>query len=109
MRRGFAAAVLAIAVAAVSAPRAYGPADWPQFRGPGADGLADQFTLPATWSATSNVSWVTPIPGRGWSSPIVWGSRVYVTSAVNAGGFKEPATGIYGNDYAADLQAQGLS
>jgi outer membrane protein assembly factor BamB len=109
MRMKFPAALLAIALAAVSAPRAYGPADWPQFRGAGAAGLADQFTLPVSWSATTNVAWMTPIPGRGWSSPIVWGSRVYVTSAVNAGGFKEPATGIYGNDYAADLTAQGLS
>ena len=49
------------------------------------------------------------VPGRGWSSPIVWGDRVYVTTAVNAGSFKAASTGIYGNDYAAELKKQGLS
>ena len=103
-----AAAALILALAVVSAARAVGPTDWPQFRGHSAAGNADQFTLPLTWSATQNVAWASPIPGRGWSSPIVWGNRVYVTSAVNAGGFKEPSTGIFGNDYVAELMAQGL-
>ncbi len=84
-------------------------AAWPQFRGAGAAGVADAATLPVTFSPTENVSWVTEIPGRGWSSPIVWGDRVFVTAAVNAGSFKAPSTGIYGNDYAAELTAQGLS
>lgn len=104
-----AAASVILVAAALSAPRAAGPTDWPQFRGHEAAGLADQFALPTTWSTTTNVAWVTTIPGRGWSSPIVWGERVYVTSAVSAGAFKEPSTGIFGNDYAAELQRQGLS
>lgn len=110
MKRSFAAAamVLAMAAAQASSPRAAGPLDWPQFRGTAASGLADQFALPTTWSAKDNVAWVTEIPGRGWSSPIVWQDRVYVTSAVNTGGFKEPSTGIYGNDYATQLTQQGL-
>ena len=49
------------------------------------------------------------MPGRGWSSPIVWGDQVIVTSAVGSGAFKQPSPGIYGNDYVADLQKQGLS
>ena len=39
-------------------------------------------TPPASWSTTDNIAWVNAIPGRGWSSPIVWGGRVFVTSAV---------------------------
>ena len=49
------------------------------------------------------------LPGRGWSSPIVGGDRVFVTSAVNKGEFKAASTGIYGNDYVAELQKQGAS
>jgi outer membrane protein assembly factor BamB len=56
-----------------------------------------------------NVAWVTEVPGRGWSSPIVWRGRVFVTSAVNSGRFKVGSKGIYGNDYAAELAKQGLS
>ena len=42
---------------------------WPQFRGPGGQGHATATGLPLTWSETENVTWRTPIPGRGWSSP----------------------------------------
>jgi len=55
------------------------------------------------------VAWVADIPGRGWSSPIVWRDRVFLTTAVNDGAFKAPSTGIFGNDYAAELAKQGLS
>ena len=87
---------------------AWAPTDWPQFRGPDASGVADASTLPLRWSTTENVAWVTEIPGRGWSSPVVLGSRVFVTAAINAGSFKAPSTGIYGNDLAAELMKQGL-
>jgi hypothetical protein len=59
--------------------------NWPQFRGPGARGVAAGEALPDRWSATENVAWKTAIPGRGWSSPIVWGSNVFLTSVVNTG------------------------
>ena len=65
--------------------------------------------LPERWSGTTNVAWRIDIPGRGWSSPIVWRGRVFVTTAVSSGAFKAPSTGIYGNDYAAELERQGLS
>jgi outer membrane protein assembly factor BamB len=100
--------VLAAVVTAGAVSSATGPTDWPQFRGAGAAGVADASTLPVEWSATKNVAWMAEIDGRGWSSPIVWGGRVFVTSAVSAGDFKEPSTGIYGNDYVAELQKQGL-
>ena len=86
-----------------------GPNEWPQFRGPGGAGLADESKLPQRWSVTENVAWVVDLPGRGWSSPIVWRDRVYVTTAISPGAFKAPSTGIFGNDYAADLAKQGLS
>lgn len=56
--------------------------NWPQFRGAHADGLAEGVTLPETWSTTENVVWKSEIPGWGWSSPIVWGDKIFVTSAV---------------------------
>ena len=49
------------------------------------------------------------VPGHGWSSPIVWGDTVFVTSAISSKPFKKPTPGLYGNDYIAEMQAQGLS
>jgi outer membrane protein assembly factor BamB len=86
-----------------------GPSDWPQFRGPGGGGVADGSSLPERWSSTENVAWTLEIPGRGWSSPIVWRDRVFVTSAVSPGAFKQPSKGIFGNDYVAELMKQGLT
>ena len=57
--------------------------DWPQFRGAKSGVAANDTTLPDTWSATQNVAWKLDVPGRGWSSPIVAGDHVFVTSAVN--------------------------
>ncbi len=85
------------------------PVEWPQFRGPSGRGVADSSSLPERWSPLENVAWSVEIPGRGWSSPIVSRNRVFVTSAVNAGTFKAPSTGIFGNDYIAELQQKGLS
>ena len=56
---------------------------WPQFRGPRSNGVADDPHLPDTWSTTRNVVWKTEIPGSGWSSPVVWGDRIFVTSVVS--------------------------
>jgi outer membrane protein assembly factor BamB len=101
--------LLAIALLSLPALRAAAPGEWPQFRGPGGAGVADGSALPEQWSTTTNVAWVTDVPGRGWSSPIVWRNRVYVTTAISPGAFKAPSTGIFGNDYAAELSKQGLS
>jgi len=70
-------------------------ANWPQFRGPGARGVSSNTNLPEEWSATENVAWKAEIPGRGWSSPIVWGERVFVTTAVNSGVSEAPKKGLY--------------
>lgn len=58
--------------------------NWPQFRGTRAGIAADDPRLPDTWSATENVVWKIDVPGRSWSSPIVWGNHVFILTAVNA-------------------------
>ena len=101
---------LACSVAVVSAaPTAPRLDEWPQFRGPGGNGVADDAVLPEHWTTTDNIAWTTEIPGHGWSSPILWHGRVFVTSAISPGAFKAPSTGIFGNDFAAELEKQGLS
>jgi outer membrane protein assembly factor BamB len=64
--------------------------EWPQFRGHQAGVAPDDPALPDTWSETHNVAWKIDIPGRGWSSPIVWREHVFVTTAVNARQPKQP-------------------
>lgn len=60
--------------------------NWPSFRGPGARGIADKQNLPLEWNAAKgrNIAWKTGIPGLGLSSPIVWDSLIFVTTAVSA-------------------------
>jgi hypothetical protein len=55
--------------------------NWPQFRGPAGSGILDE-KLPTEWSADKNIAWKAKIEGYGWSSPIVWGDKVIVTTAV---------------------------
>jgi outer membrane protein assembly factor BamB len=67
----------------VLTPSAFGrePAtDWPRWRGPNADGVADGRNVPTRWSQTENVRWSVKLPGWGTSSPVVYGGRVFVTS-----------------------------
>ncbi|HEX6162312.1 MAG TPA: PQQ-binding-like beta-propeller repeat protein [Vicinamibacterales bacterium] len=80
---------------------------WPQFRGPSGSGILDG-KLPTAWSAKDNVKWSVEVTGRGWSSPVAWNNTVFVTSAISSGAFKAPSTGIFGNDYVAELMKQGL-
>ena len=61
------------------------PSDWPQFRGPTGQGVSDETGLPLNWSETTNVRWKIPIPGKGWSSPVVQGDRVWLTTATEDG------------------------
>ena len=64
---------------AVSTPAFAG--DWPQFRGPTANGISVETNLPTKWSATEGVAWKAEMPGKGVSSPVVVGDVVYVTSS----------------------------
>jgi outer membrane protein assembly factor BamB len=59
--------------------------NWPLFRGPTGQGHSSEKNLPVQWSAQSNVLWKASIPGEGWSSPIVWNDRVFLTSATEQG------------------------
>lgn len=68
---------------------------WPQFRGLRAGQIADDPTLPDTWSETENVAWKTTIPGIGWSSPVVWDDHIFVTSAIANGEERAPIRGLY--------------
>jgi len=56
--------------------------DWPQFRGPTGDGIALSASPPLTWSPTQNVAWKASIPGRGRSSPVLLGERIWLTTAL---------------------------
>jgi len=68
---------------------------WPGFRGPGARGVGESGRLPIAWGAGTNVAWRTAIPGRGWSSPVVWGNRVFLTTAISEGDLEAPKKGLY--------------
>jgi len=70
--------------------------DWPSFRGPDALPVVDDDPrLPLTWSTTDNVVWKTPIDGLGWSSPVIAGNRIFVTTVVSDGESQEPRMGLY--------------
>jgi outer membrane protein assembly factor BamB len=84
------AGVLLLGLTGVSAVE-----QWPQFRGAQAGVADDDPALPERWSETENVVWKTDIPGLGWSSPIVWGDHVFVTTAISSGVEPPPAKGLF--------------
>ena len=61
-------------------------ADWHQFRGPTGQGHAESKNLPTEWDKAKNVTWRKELPGLGWSSPVIVGGKVYLTTAVGDGG-----------------------
>src|SRR6516225_4960846 len=58
--------------------------DWPDYRGPTGQGLVAGGSYPLRWSPTENIAWKQDIPGKGWSSPVVYAGRVFLTTAVPA-------------------------
>ena len=69
-------------------------AEWPNFRGPESNPAITVATeLPDKWSKTENVEWVAEIPGRGWSSPIVTGGQIFLTTVTTEGKSKQPQIG----------------
>ena len=84
-------------VRGASAPRP--GVDWPQFRGISATGIAEGFSVPATWNAANNTNivWKTPIPGLGLSSPIVWGDLVFISTAISGKKDSSLRVGYYGD------------
>jgi outer membrane protein assembly factor BamB/protein tyrosine phosphatase (PTP) superfamily phosphohydrolase (DUF442 family) len=82
-----------------SRPIASAKGSWPSFRGPGASGVADGQKLPDQWNAKTgeNILWRTSIPGLAHSSPVVWGNRIFVTSAVSSDPKASFRPGLYGD------------
>src|SRR5262245_7136431 len=74
------------------APEEAPPTDWPRWRGPNADGVADGRNLPVRWGQAENVRWSVKLPGWGTSSPVVYGNRVFVTSQRTEAGKKSLLT-----------------
>lgn len=72
---------------------------WPNFRGPDARGIAEGFPTPTRWNvaANENVKWKTPIPGLGHSSPVVWGNRLFVSTAISGQENPNLKVGLYGD------------
>ena len=85
----------------VALPAVLAAQNWPQFRGTTAGVGVDHPDLPDSWSTTENVAWVTSIPGIGWSSPIVWGDHVFLTTVINSGQQEPPKPGFYLGDWPA--------
>jgi outer membrane protein assembly factor BamB len=85
--------------AAESAETVAVPANWPSFRGSAATGIADGQKPPVTFEAKTgkNVRWKTPIPGLGHSCPVVWGDKVFVTTAISSAGNTKLRVGNYGD------------
>lgn len=101
---------LALALSLASMPIQGKDSRWPQFRGPESNPVSVNRRLPDHWSKTENVEWSAPIPGRGWSSPIVDRGKVFLTTVVTEGKSKQPQTGTeYSNEYLAELLKQGLT
>ena len=74
---------------------AVGETNWPKFRGPNSQGVSENPDLPHRWTTTENVLWRANDAGRGWSSPVVWGDRVFITTVINDGESEDPKKGLY--------------
>lgn len=85
----------AVLVAGTVALSVAAQTNWPQFRGEKSLGVSAASNLPVTWSTDQNVAWKTAVPGMGWSSPVVWGDKIFVTSVVRDGEVETPKKGLY--------------
>jgi outer membrane protein assembly factor BamB len=93
-----------ICVAMMSGLGAFGQTNWPSFRGAFASGLAPESETPTSWNTETgqNVLWKTPIPGLGHSSPVIWGDRLFVTTAMNQSKAAPLKVGLYGDPASAE-------
>ncbi len=82
LRVAWSARIISLAVCFLSVASAE---NWPGFRGPTRQGVSSETNLPLRWSQGSNVLWKTPTTGSAWSSPIVWGDRIFLTTAEDGG------------------------
>ncbi|MEA3224584.1 MAG: PQQ-binding-like beta-propeller repeat protein [Planctomycetota bacterium] len=81
LQRAVARLCLCIMLITVVSGAAFGE-NWPAWRGPRGDGTSLEKNVPVKWSAIQNIVWKVPIPGKGHASPIVWGDRIFVVTAV---------------------------
>ena len=90
--------VAALLVVTVCARLNAADTDWPSFRGHNAAGVAEGYPTATEWSVPDdrNIAWTTPIPGQGHSSPVIWGDRLFVTTAVSGMDDPELRVGLYG-------------
>ena len=73
--------------------------NWTRFRGNNATGVAaDDPRLPDKWGQEENVLWKTELPGFGWSCPVIWGNKVFITSVASDGTFEKPQAGLYNGE-----------
>ena len=72
-----------VAFCVVSSAAAARADNWPSWRGPDNNGLSQEIGLPLVWSATKNIAWKLPLPGKAGSTPVIWGERIFLTSAKN--------------------------
>src|SRR5262245_27383176 len=81
---------------------------WPSFRGPQASGIAENQNLPVMWNVKTgeNVLWRRPIPGLGHSSPVIWGDRIFVTSAISTNPKATFRPGLYGDGDSSEDRSQ---
>ena len=84
--------------------------NWPQFRGYQAQGIAEGHSLPTTWDAPSNqgIEWRTSTPGLGLSSPVVWGNKLFITTAVSQADDGKLRLGLYGDIASVDDQSEHI-
>ena len=71
-----------VVMAVMGSAAAAAAENWPQWRGPAGQGVSPEKALPTEWQPDRNVLWKTPLPGSGHSSPVVWGSRIFLTAAI---------------------------
>ncbi|MBI1764960.1 MAG: PQQ-like beta-propeller repeat protein [Acidobacteria bacterium] len=77
--------LLALSASRLTSSNAATTSNWPQWRGPDSQGISTEKNLPTEWSDTKNVLWKTPIPGLGYSQPIIWEKKVFLTTAIEGG------------------------
>ncbi len=99
---------VALLVLAASAAWAQDGVHWPSFRGAQAVGIAEGYPTPVQWDAAKSrhVRWKTPIPGLGFSSPVIWGDRIFITTAVSGAKQAPLRVGLYGDIDPADDDAE---
>ncbi|MFQ5641795.1 MAG: PQQ-binding-like beta-propeller repeat protein, partial [bacterium] len=73
--------------------------NWPMFRGPQASGIVEGYTTPVSWNAeeNKNIKWTTAVTGLGHSSPVIWGDRLFITTAISGKADPTLKVGLYGN------------